>query len=207
MNKHRQYFTIKEAGYIAANYLTLTDREIGEVLGRNDKSIRNYRMRNDLKKPATFTIGQFPKGHKPWNTGKSVRLNPATEFKKGQLPKNTKQDGAISIRGNRKTGETYQYIRVGLKKWVLLHRQIWQQAYGEIPASHIVTFRNGDTLDCRLENLECISRAEGVRRNANRKKAGASLKAIWDKVKILEANGRKHRYGFRSKYCKQNKAA
>ncbi|MFQ5631441.1 MAG: HNH endonuclease signature motif containing protein, partial [bacterium] len=119
----------------------------------------------------------FKKDQTPWNKGmKGVHLSPATEFKKGNLPHNTKHDGAITIREHNRTGILYKYIRVALGEWELLHRHVWAQHHGPVPDSHIVGFKNGDTLDCRIENLYCMSKADNARRNANREKAARSLR-------------------------------
>lgn len=40
------------------------------------------------------------------------------------------------------------------------HRVVYEAAYGPIPEGHIVHHKNGDKLDNRLENLECMSRTE-----------------------------------------------
>lgn len=43
------------------------------------------------------------------------------------------------------------------------HRMVWYDAYGEIPAGHDIHHKNGDRLDNRLENLECISHGDHTR--------------------------------------------
>lgn len=199
MPKPYQPFKLSEARFIQASFLTLTDKQIGEKLGRTAASIQNFRKRNGWRKPKGFATG-----HKPWNTGKPVRLNPAGEFRKGNTPPNSKQEGAISVMAV--SSGRYYHIKLN-GEWVRLHRHMWQQAHGPIPAGYIVTFRNGDTLDCRMDNLECISRGEAIQRRSNRPKAGESMRKLWQKVQILEANGRPHHYKFRSKYSKTKNAA
>jgi hypothetical protein len=51
------------------------------------------------------------------------------------------------------------------RDWVPVHRMIWEQHHGPVPAGHIVIFRNRDRRDFRIENLDCISKAENMRRN------------------------------------------
>lgn len=56
----------------------------------------------------------------------------------------------------------YEYIRVGkgesfYRNWVRKCRLVWEAEHGAIPEKHMIVFLNGDTLDCRLENLACIS--------------------------------------------------
>jgi HNH endonuclease/NUMOD3 motif len=48
----------------------------------------------------------------------------------------------------------------GARHKVYVHRLIWEEAYGPIPDGYVVHHINGDRLDNRLENLECLSNAE-----------------------------------------------
>lgn len=38
------------------------------------------------------------------------------------------------------------------------HREIWQEAHGEIPKGWLIHFLNGDNRDVRLENLAAVPR-------------------------------------------------
>lgn len=50
--------------------------------------------------------------------------------------------------------------------WPQLHRKTWREHHGEIPAGHIVTFKDGDKTNCAIENLVLMSLADNARRNA-----------------------------------------
>lgn len=89
-----------------------------------------------------------------------------TMFKKGNLPRNTKYDGYLSKRHHKRDGKDYMFIRIAQGKFELLHRKIWMDANGPIPEGMQISFKNGDTLDCRLENLELITMAENMKRNS-----------------------------------------
>ena len=116
---------------------------------------------------------RFKKGQKSWNKDKSLfdympaesyaKLVP-TQFKKGGLPPNTMHDGAITLRHD-KTGVKYLFIRLSKANWIPYHVKIYQDAYGPIPKNHIIVFRDRNTLNVSLDNLECISRAENMQRN------------------------------------------
>jgi len=83
------------------------------------------------------------------------------------VPKNSKPVGTISLRTN-EGKNSYKYIKIAEpNKWVVYHRQIWQEANGPIPPGHVVIFKNGDQNDCRLENLDLITRMELRNRNFN----------------------------------------
>lgn len=49
-----------------------------------------------------------------------------------------------------------------------VHRRVWEEANGPIPEGHVIHHRNGDRLDNRLENLECILRAAHPSRHRTR---------------------------------------
>ena len=106
------------------------------------------------------------KGTAPPNKGKkqteymtvaAIERTKATRFKKGQLPHNTLHDYAITERKD-KNGSTYKYIRIGLAKWIPYHRYLWEQAYGKVPGGTNIQFKDGNTLNCVLENLYAVTR-------------------------------------------------
>jgi hypothetical protein len=140
-----------------------------------------------LKLQESGLAHRFKKGHAPLNKGKKMskeayeKVKP-TMFKPGSIPHNTKHDGHISIRMD-KTGRSYSHIRVAKGTYKLLHRVIWERHNGAIPKGFIVAFKNGNTMDCTLENLELISRQEGMLRNSMMNKYPA------DVVEVIRLKG------------------
>ena len=55
------------------------------------------------------------------------------------------------------------------RRWVPIHRLVWQTAHGPIPPGHIVVYRKGmKTMveeEITIDRLECITMAENMRRN------------------------------------------
>ena len=68
----------------------------------------------------------------------------------------------IEYRGRVYTPGKDGYYRdtIGRKNVKMLHRQIWEDNHGPIPAGHQVSFRNADKTDFRPENLICATAAE-----------------------------------------------
>jgi len=60
---------------------------------------------------------------------------------------------------------------------VRLHRQIWEDTFGEIPKDHHIHHKNGDFSDNRLENLECLHKNEHHKLHFNTEKQIAHLHA------------------------------
>lgn len=107
--------------------------------------------------------GRFKKGDQPWNKGLNVPSTEgmkATQFKKGMIPHNAKYDGheRINVDG-------YIEVRIRPGKYLQKHRMVWEAAKGEIPKGMLVVFKDGNKLNCDLENLELITKSENMKRN------------------------------------------
>jgi len=145
--------------YGRANNLGLKKSETfatSPLSGRNPK----------LGEMPSSIIHRFKKGHTPWNKGKKgICLGgQAGWFLKGHLPKNTKEDGVISIRKDSK-GNFYKWIRITRAHWIPLHRHIWELSHGPIKRGFNIQFKDGDAMNCTLENLEIISKKQNMLRN------------------------------------------
>ena len=51
------------------------------------------------------------------------------------------------------------------KRWRAVHLLVWEAANGPLPASHAVTFKDGNKQNTALDNLQIMSRADLMRRN------------------------------------------
>jgi len=171
--------------YLVRNYPDTKTIIISEHFGLSISAVYQKAYSMKLKKSAEFLSSpecgilikgtstgkefRFIKGHVSANKGKTMTEDfkekvKHTFFQKGHTPKNTKHDGYISIRTDNK-GRPYAHIRTSLGRFCHLHRHIWEQANGEVPEGLIVVFKNGDTADIRLDNLELVTRRELLFRN------------------------------------------
>lgn len=164
MELKKMIWTDKKKQYLIDNYELMTRAELCEKLGCTLSSFKNMIHKLHLAKDRN--AGSFKKGHKPWNKGlKHMRLSEATQFHKGNLPPNTKHDGYISVRNHTVRKYRYKYIRLSKSVWVPYHTYLYKSVYGEVPRGSIVVFRDGDTMNCEIDNLELISLAENLKRN------------------------------------------
>jgi hypothetical protein len=176
-------FKIKEEAYIREHYGSTPLSQIAAHLGRRKSTITAHIKLMGLKltpeqHERMTKLSKFKKGLTPHNKGTIGVSKPnRTSFQLGRVPHNAKFDGAVSIR-QKKGEKAYKYIRVG-GVWKLMHRHLWEQANGPIPADHLVSFKDGDSLRCELDNLELITKAQNAIRNHNKEKAGESLKMRW----------------------------
>lgn len=122
---------------------------------------------------------RFKKGNESWNQGQRG-LKPWMKgmFEKGAKPANTLYDGAITLRAygeKNPVKKKYYYIRLENAKWVPLHRHLWEEKNGKIPPKHIVAFKDGNPLNCVIDNLELMTMKENALRNHNAEKAAFAL--------------------------------
>lgn len=171
----RKVWTQEEIDILSRMYPDHFAKEIAGVLGRGVSSIYNKALQLGLEcSPEKIrrsglmscnhpnnVSARFPKGHIPANKGKKMPPEvyskvARTMFKKGQAPVNHRDVGSERV-----NVDGYIEIKVAEpNRWRLKHRVIWEQEYGQIPRSHNVQFKNHNPLDCRIENLYLISKAD-----------------------------------------------
>jgi hypothetical protein len=172
-------FTHIEDQFLIDNYLSMPAKTMAKQLGRSEGTARQRMKLLAIVVPPEIIEkykieSRFKKGAVPFNKGKKMPADvyekvKNTFFKKGQSPHNTKQkDGVITIRHdrhNRNNPKPYKYIRISLGKWQLYHQYRWEKFRGKVPPNHCLWFIDGNPMNCKLSNIECITRAENARRN------------------------------------------
>lgn len=167
-------FTKTEDDFIRENYLTMPVKTMGEKLGRSGVGVTGRLKAMQLVIPRDIVEqrkidSRIKKGSTPPNKGKkqtdymsaeAIEKTKATRFQKGQKPHNTRFDGH-----ERLSKDGYVYIRVEQGKYVLKHRLIWEKENGKIPEGMVLSFKNGDKTDVRIDNLEYISMSDNMLRN------------------------------------------
>ena len=111
---------------------------------------------------------RFKKGNTSWNKGISYAAggrSAETRFSVGTMPHNHVPVGTERVTRDgirqRKTHDDGPAHR----RWKSVHMIIWEEVHGEVPHGHLVVFRDRDTKNIELDNLELVSRAENMRRN------------------------------------------
>ncbi|QIP16796.1 HNH endonuclease [Spirosoma aureum] len=151
-------YTEAEKQYLRDHWQTMTIQQMADALGRKAGSVKSMGQKKMRLKKTHESLSTLSK-----------RLN-AGQFKKGSISSNAILDEAMPIRirhsHKKRGGLAYKWIRVAWKKWIMYHVYLWEQAYGPAPEGMIVVFKNKDTMDCRLDNLELITRQEHAIRNS-----------------------------------------
>jgi hypothetical protein len=167
----RTVWTDERLERLRALYPTTTNEELAKIFETSERSISAaahiYRMQKAEEHIAEHRKGQFDGSRPVWNKGMKGLLIPGSEkgfFKKGNLPHNTRHDGATTVREDN-AGRPYRFVRVSLRNWVHESVLVWEAAHGKIDKNMVVRHKNGDTLDNQLDNLELITKAENMARN------------------------------------------
>lgn len=180
-NLGKTTFTKKEDDYIKANYLKITIESIAKKLGRSDSGV-NFRMKKlGLILPKEVLEQRrldsyFKKGMTPVNKGKkqadfmsaeAIERTKKTRFKKGQSPYNSLPIGVETIRKD-KGGRDYVMVKVeGAKKLVYKNIHVWENHHKrKKPKGHNVIFKDGDTMNFDINNLELVSDSELMKLNS-----------------------------------------
>lgn len=162
-----------------------------EEFKQSDKSGRHNLIEKGKKT-------RFQTGHTPVNKGVKMPDHVYDKvkhsmFKKGNRPHNWKADGSI-VERNDKTGRSYLYFKVKDSHWILYHNKIWMDHHGPIPEKHIISFKDGNTLNCDISNLELLSMAENAKRNSIHRFPDDVKEVIRLKAKLtkkIKQNGKK----------------
>ncbi|WP_454710996.1 HNH endonuclease [Cupriavidus nantongensis] len=168
--------------------------DIAAALGRPLSSVYNKALGMGLRKTLEYLNSpdahrldgvkgsqtRFLKGNQPWNAGTkgTSGLHPNTvrcHFRKGER-RGAANTNYVPIGSERITKDGYLERKVTddpnivpARRWVGVHRLVWEAAHGPIPPGHAVAFLPGRrTTDAALiteDALELVSRGELARRN------------------------------------------
>ena len=166
-------WTPEEDATLIELYKTLSAGDIAARIGRSRPGVKNRVNQLGLKKPAGVTNpGCFVRGQHSWNKGLHYQAggrSAETRFRPGQRI-GVAAELYQPIGTERITKEGYCSRKINddmplHKRWRAIHILVWEAANGPVPKGHVLSFINGDKLDCRLDNLQLITRRELMQRN------------------------------------------
>jgi hypothetical protein len=145
------------------------------ALGLSKNAAYYARPAAERRRPGTHIGGdtRFKTGHATWNKGAkgwdAGGRSHETRFKPGQRSNNWVPLGTLRINSegflDRKIADT----RVTQRNWCPVHRLVWSQHRGPIPAKYLVAFKPGQhTTELALitiDRLELLTRAQLMERN------------------------------------------
>lgn len=153
---------------------------LGLCKNKRGKEAARARLSHIAKTNPGCIGGRFKKGQVPANKGLrrpgwSAGRMRETQFKKGEMH-GAAQHNYVPIgtqRVNSKDGYLERKVTddhpVPARRWVAVHRLVWEAANGPIPAGHRVAFKPGTKTnieaDITVDRLELVTAAEMMRRN------------------------------------------
>jgi len=198
MTRHRgprRIWSEDDIAWLIALWPDVKSALVAEALGRRLKQCHGMAGKLGLRKSAEYLASadacrlrrddnpgadhRFKPGMKPWNTGMkgwtAGGRSTETRFKKGRPAheaRNYKPIGSLRLSRDgyleRKITDDQRLFPA--RRWVGVHRLVWEAANGPVPAGHAVAFLSGQrtTIEAviTLDRLELVSRAELMRRNS-----------------------------------------
>ena len=176
------HWSATETQSLAALYPDTSNAVLSRVFNRPARAIGLKARSMGLKKSAKFMAeesGRIKPGQSPWNKGVKGSTGTqdacrATQFKPGRAPseaRNYKPVGSLRISkdGYLEKKVTDDQSIYPARRWVALHRLVWERKNGQVPKGHIVVFRPGmlatEPDQITVDRLECITRSENMQRN------------------------------------------
>lgn len=188
-------WTPEREAELARRYETQSAAEIAEAMGCTVGAVYNRAWSLGLKKTSEWarectrrrwadgrhknSLAGLEKG-RGWNKGlpqsewiRDPSKVAATQFKPGEMPYNWVPIGSYRVTT---AGDVEQKVAddrtpgKSRRNWRPVRVLVWEAEHGPVPKGHVVRFRDGcattDPDAIKVEHLECISRAENMRRNS-----------------------------------------
>lgn len=162
--------------------------KVAVILGCSTRTAWNKAFDLQIKKDRSYYIEagkrlekagephRIQKGYVPKSKGKKVEEWMTDEqltnfekrkFKKGQTPHNALEDFEIRKHNSKSRNQQYLFIKLPNKnKMVLYHKYLWELNNGKVPKGKCLIFKDGNTENCDLSNIECITIEENMKRNS-----------------------------------------
>lgn len=188
----RRFWTESEREEVRRRYPDEVTADIGRDINRSVGGIYDQANKMGLRKSPEFmsrvhgrvliragAASRFSANHATWNKGipGSAGNHPntkRTQFKPGRRPEEARNYRPIGTLRICKDGYLERKITddqsiAPARRWVGVHRLVWEETNGPIPKGHAVVFKPGmastDVDAITIDAVELISRAELMRRN------------------------------------------
>lgn len=176
------HWTKADKDALATLYPDTPNDVLGRVFGKTPKAIGLMARSLGVTKSEQFMRNhptRIRPGEEPWNKGVKGSTGTQqgcrqTQFKAGRPANESRNYKPIGSTRITKDGYLEQKVTddrslVPARRWVAVHRLVWERNVGPIPCGHIVVFKAGaltvDVEQITADRLECITRHENMMRN------------------------------------------
>lgn len=191
MSYRRRRWEPGELVLLRMHYADTPTAQLARMLRRSVTAVYQRALGMGLLKSAEYLAGphaarlrrgdsrgaasRFPRGHEPWNKGlqwDSGGRSHETRFRKGEL---RGQAARLRAPVGSEVRDPDGYLKRKVaddrgapsrSNWRYVHVLLWEEHHGAVPSGCAVVFRNGDSADIRIDNLELLTRAELMARNS-----------------------------------------
>lgn len=184
-----EYWTKAQINFLVKNYRKLGDRELAEVFNKRWKKDKGWSHKHIEKKRKYMnlkrTAAEIKAIHKRNVTAGRFAMCPVKAWKtRGVFP-----DGTIRYWKPAHTQRRYPVIKVN-GRYINWARWAWEKHYGAVPKGMNVVFKDGNTENLQLSNLELLTDGQLARRNGT-----ISIKGLSDNyvAGVLTHNDRETR--------------
>ena len=162
------YFYTKEQLAFVRKRKTLPREKLAALFNKKFGATKTVRQINGLCKRKgwlTGRTGRFEKGHIPFTAGTKGLVKPNSgNFQKGHTRSDIAPLGAERFESK----DGYILVKVAQPNvWKFKHRIVWEAAHGKPAKNEVIIFKDGNILNCSLDNLEVITRRELLWLNNN----------------------------------------
>jgi HNH endonuclease len=208
---HRRHWTEQENALLAAMYPHCHTEDVAAWIGRtvgqcyqhayglglhkSDEYLASDcagRMDARRAEHPSMVASRFKSGQPAWNKGTKGVVGVqeacrATQFKKGRPASEARN--YVPIGSYRICADGYLERKLTddpsilpARRWVAVHRLVWEAAHGPIPAGHVVCFKPGQKTtaleEVTADRLECITRGQLAQRNHPRARSPELAKLV-----------------------------
>lgn len=209
----RAHWTPQQLAEVRRLYATTRTADLAAQLGMSVAAVYNQAARMGLKKEINLIADmarqalmrpdhpilatRFQPGMVPWNSGmKGLQIGGTeTRFKPGNKPHTWLPVGTLRINQDGMLERKYSDNPGGPhKRWRTVARLVWEEAHGPVPSGHAVVFKPGRAStkveDITLDSVECITRAELMRRNTLHRFGAEVVQTIRMRARLVRAINR-----------------
>lgn len=176
-----EYWTDEQVEFLKDNYHSKGDTEIAIIFdekyqkekGWTKKHIEKKRRQLGLKRNER-QIKKIMENHKPVYRQCAKILH---------AKRNVAKEGDVRV-----WKDGYKRIKIN-NRFIHLAPYLYKKHFGSIPKAMVVSFKDGNRLNCDLDNLCLKTKGQVATENQNPQKASKSIKAFYENQKIRYAAG------------------